>query len=418
MSFYKRLFRYGLSKVEYGSLSIRESFPGGQDFEIRGKSAGYEAGLEVKDPYFYKHCVLYGEIGFGEAYVAGTWESQDLNITLRWFAQNARQMPGFSGAGVASWFMNTLGIVNRIRHKLRPNTRSISRKNIAEHYDLGNPFYELMLGKSMAYSCAVYARPGEPLDQAQQRKFEVLCRKLQLSKNDHLLEIGTGWGGFALYAAKKYGCRITTVTISEQQYLYAKDKISRAGLAGRVEVLLKDYRSLAGTYDKIVSIEMAEAIGFKYFDTYFKKCASLLKPEGLMVLQYITFPESRYEAYLKNTDFTQIYIFPGSCLMSNFEVMKSVHRTGDLVLLDLESIGQHYATTLRQWRANVERGLKKIRAMGYSETFLRKWIYYLSFCEAGFAERAISDVHVVFGRANTKKYGDYNEGAKTYLDVL
>lgn len=418
VKFYKRLFRYGLRGIEYGALRVRESFAGGEDYSIQGKSPGYSAEIEIKDAAFYKHCVLFGEIGFGEAYVESAWDSRDLNVTLRWFAENARFLPGFSGAGAAGWFMNLLGFVNRIRHFVRPNTERISRRNIAEHYDIGNPFYELMLGRSMAYSAAVFARADESLDKAQERKFEILCRKLQLCESDHLLEIGTGWGGFAAYAARTYGCRITTVTISEQQYNYAKEKFAREKLSDRVEVRLADYRTLAGTYDKIVSIEMAEALGFRYFDTFFRKCAALLKRDGLFVLQYITYPETRYRQYLKNTDFTQIYIFPGSCLLSNLEVMKSVHRTGDLVLLDVETIGQHYATTLRQWRHNVARHRDKIGRMGYSESFLRKWVYYLAFCEAGFAERAINDVQVVFGRAHTKKQGDYHDRETIYSDAL
>lgn len=418
MRFYRKLFRYGLARVEYGTLRIRETYAGGEDYTLAGEQPGYEAELEVKDPYFYKHCVLFGEIGFGEAYVAGNWESKDLNLALRWFAQNAQRMPGFSGTNATTWVLNLLGFVNRIKHYLRPNTLKISRKNITAHYDIGNPLYELMLGKTMAYSCAVFRNARESLDAAQERKFEALCRKLQLSKTDHLLEIGSGWGGFAIYAARKYGCRITTVTISEQQYIYAKEKIRKAKLEKLIDLRLADYRTLEGQYDKIVSIEMAEAIGFRYFDTYFGQCAKLLKKGGLMVLQYITFPESRFEQYLKNTDFTQIYIFPGSCLLSNHEVLKSLHRTSDLLLLDLETIGQHYATTLRKWRQNVEANRNKILKMGYDGQFWRKWIYYLTFCEAGFAERAINDVQVVFGRANTKSYGDFNGQSESYLDRL
>ena len=417
MSFYRRLFRYGLSKIEFGSLKVNEDFQGGETYTLSGTKPGYQAEIRVSDAWFYRHCVLYGEIGFGEAYVDNTWDSPDLNIALRWFAQNARFLPGFSGSGAAQWFMNVLGFTNRIRHFLRPNTQRISRRNIAEHYDIGNPLYELMLGRTMAYSCGVFANPKESLDKAQERKFALICEKLQLSKKDHLLEIGTGWGGFAVYAAKNFGCKITTVTISEQQYNYAKLKIHAEKLGHLIDLQLKDYRLLDGKFDKIVSIEMAEAIGFRFFDTFFETCAHLLSEDGLMLLQYITFPESRFEQYLRNTDFTQIYIFPGSCLLSNLEVMKSIHRTSDLLLTDLETIGQHYATTLRLWRHNVEKNREKIRSE-YSETFLRKWIYYLCFCEAGFAERAINDVQVVFSRANTRRYGDYRDSHAVYLDKI
>lgn len=418
MKLYKKLFRYGLSKVEHGKLKVREAFEGGEGYVLGGVNPGYDAEIVIKDPYFYKHCVLYGEIGFGEAYVAGSWDTPDLNIALRWFAHNAERLPGFSGSSAATWFLNVLGFANRIKHYLRPNTLKISRKNIAEHYDIGNPLYELMLEKTMAYSCGIFRNERESLDVAQERKFETLCRKLQLKKTDHLLEIGSGWGGFAIYAAKHYGCRVTTITISEQQFVYAKEKIKKAKLERLIDLRLEDYRNLEGTYDKIVSIEMAEAIGFNYFDTYFGKLGKLLKPDGLIALQYITFPESRFEQYLKNTDFSQIYIFPGSCLLSNLEVMKSLHRTSDLLLLDLESMGQHYATTLRKWRLNIEKNRAQVLKLGYDEKFLRKWIYYLAFCEAGFAERAINDVQVILGRANKTSYGDYNGQTEPYYDTL
>jgi cyclopropane-fatty-acyl-phospholipid synthase len=417
VKFYKKLFRFGLSKIQVGALEIEEAFTGGEIYTIQGNLPGARARLTVIDPNFYKHCVLYGEIGFGEAYVAGSWISPDVTQTLRWFVQNAKNMPGFTGSGASKFALNILGFVNRVRHFLRPNTPRISRKNISEHYDLGNDLYELMLEKSMAYSCGIFKSPKESLSVAQERKFDLLCKKLQLNKNDHVLEIGSGWGGFAIYAARKYGCKITTVTISQQQYDYAKNKIRQAKLEGKIDLQLKDYRDLGGKYDKIVSIEMVEAIGFRYFDTFFAKCAELLKTDGLMVLQYITFPEDRFEQYLRNTDFTQIYIFPGSCLLSNHEVLKSIHRTSDLLLVDLETIGQHYVTTLRLWRKNIERNIKKIRAMNYSEEFLRKWIYYLAFCEVGFSERAINDVQVVFARGNQRTYGDYHEGRGPYLDA-
>jgi len=415
---YKNLFRHGLANIEFGTLTVIEKFPAGENYALKGAKPGYQAELHIYHTDFYRHAVLYGEIGFGEAYVAGAWDTPDLNRTLRWFARNAMQLPGFSGARATAWFMNVLGFVNRVRHFLRPNTQRISRRNIAEHYDIGNIFYELMLGPTMAYSCGIYKSPRDSLDTAQERKFALLCRKLQLTQDDQLLEIGSGWGGFAIYAAKNFGCRVTTVTISEQQYLYAQQKIHAAKLENRIDLKLADYRTLTGRYDKIVSIEMIEAIGFRYFDTYFRKCGELLKRDGLMVLQYITYPEARFEQYLRNTDFAQIYIFPGSCLISNLEVMKSAHRTGDLLLLDVETIGQHYATTLRQWRENIEKNRKKILGLDYSENFLRKWNYYLAFCEAGFAERAINDVQIIFSRANSQKYGDFHETHEPYLDQL
>jgi len=399
-------------------LRIEEKFSGGLAYEIRGQVPGYSAIIEVTEKDFYRHCVFFGEIGFGEAYVAAWWQTPDLNLVLRWFAENARQMPGFSGAGVTSWFMNLLGFVNRIRHHLRPNTERISRRNISEHYDIGNDLYELMLGKTMAYSCGIFRTGRESLDQAQENKFALLAAKLQLKKSDHLLEIGSGWGGFAIYAARKFGCKIKTVTISEEQYEYATQTIRAASLEHLIDISLTDYRKLTGKYDKIVSIEMAEAIGFKYFDTFFGQCATLLKADGLAVLQYITYPESIFEKYLRNTDFSQVYIFPGSCLLSNLEVMKSLHRTGDLLLQDLETIGQHYATTLRLWRKNIEKSQPLLAKAGYSDEFLRKWRYYLTFCEAGFAERAINDVQIVLARANTKKYGDFHEKEKFYTDKL
>ncbi|HRP68057.1 MAG TPA: cyclopropane-fatty-acyl-phospholipid synthase family protein [Turneriella sp.] len=408
----------GLSKISYGQLKVVELFPNGENYVLKGTQPGYTAELHVVNPEFYRNTILYGEVGFGEAFVADNWRSPNLNVTLRWFAQNAQHLPGFSGSSVSKYAMNSLGFIYRIKHFIRPNTLRVSRKNISEHYDLGNSFYELMLGKTMAYSSGIYYNANNSLDDAQENKFEVLCKKLQLNSEDNLLEIGSGWGGFAIYAAKKYKCRITTVTISKQQFDYVSAKIIAEKLESLIEVRFADYRTLKGSYSKIVSIEMLEAVGIENLDTFFGVCNRLLQKDGLIALQYITYPEAKYEQYLKNNDFIQIHIFPGSCLLSNLEVLKSVHRTGDLMLVDLESIGQHYATTLRQWRLNIEKEESQILKMGYSDEFLRKWIYYLTYCEAGFAQRAISDVQIVFSRANSTKSADFHEPKLIYRDNL
>ncbi len=275
--------------------------------------------------------------------------------------------------------------------------------SVAAHYDLGNALFELLLDPSMMYSCAVFERPDMTLEQASLCKLERICGKLQINERDHVLEIGTGWGGFAIHAARKYGCRITTATISGAQYELAVSRVMQAGLADKIEVLLCDYRDLESRYDKLVSIEMIEAVGHQFYDTYFAKCASLLKPEGMMLLQAITIADQRYEAAKKSVDFIQRHIFPGSSIPSLTAMLASITRASDLRLFDLEDIGPDYARTLAEWRRNFFRNLSRIKALGYPEAFIRMWEFYLCYCEGGFDERALGDVQMLLVKPGNRR---------------
>jgi cyclopropane-fatty-acyl-phospholipid synthase len=283
----------------------------------------------------------------------------------------------------------------RVLHWLRRNNKRGSERNIAAHYDLGNELYELMLDKTMAYSCGIFADAQGSLEQASRAKFDAVCRKLALGPNDHLLEIGTGWGGFALHAAQNYGCRVTTTTISNQQYEYARERVERAGLGARVTLLLEDYRDLKGRYDKLASIEMIEAVGARYLQTFFGRCSALLAPHGAMLLQAITIRDQLYQYALHSVDYIQRYIFPGSFIPSVTALLEAICRGSDLKLFHLEDIGPHYARTLALWRRNFFAHLEQVRRLGYPDSFVRMWEFYLCYCEGGFAERQLGDVQML-----------------------
>jgi cyclopropane-fatty-acyl-phospholipid synthase len=287
-------------------------------------------------------------------------------------------------------------LLNRIQHRKRKNTLAGSRRNIAAHYDLGNPFYRLFLDEDLAYSCAYFGSPEDSLDRAQIRKFDLICRKLQLGPHEHLLEIGTGWGGFAAYAASAYGCRITTTTISQAQHEYSRERFAQMGEAARgIELLNEDYRHLRGQYDRIVSIEMFEAVGLEHYDDFFGACDRLLRPGGAMLLQAIAMNERRFPSYHRGSDWIQKCIFPGAELASLSEVLRSLGRVTRMGLHHLEDIGLHYVATLREWRRRFLNRLGEARELGYSDRFLRMWDYYLAYCEAGFRERYIGDVQLL-----------------------
>ncbi|HSW51639.1 MAG TPA: cyclopropane-fatty-acyl-phospholipid synthase family protein, partial [Sulfuricaulis sp.] len=290
----------------------------------------------------------------------------------------------------------------KLFHWMNRNSRTGSRRNIAAHYDLGNEFFRLMLDETLMYSSAVFERPDMTLAEAQRARLDRICRKLALGPRDHVLEIGTGWGGFALHAATHYGCRVTTTTISREQYALAQERIAQAGLSDRVTVLLEDYRDLRGEYDKLVSIEMIEAVGHEYYETFFARCSALLKPDGLMLLQAITIADQRYEAARKSVDFIQRYIFPGSCIPSVSVMAQAVARATDMKLLHLEDIGPHYATTLRHWRERLYANADAVRQLDLSEEFLRMWEFYLCYCEGGFAERALGDVQLLLAKPQNR----------------
>lgn len=354
--------------------------------------------VAIASPNFYSEIVFGGSIGSGSTYMNGTWSCDNLGELLRVFIRNRNALEKLdSGAALFARPMR------KIMHQLNKNTRIGSRKNISAHYDIGNDFYKLWLDPTMMYSSAYFESDEVGLDQAAVAKLDRICRKLDLQPGESLLEIGTGWGGFAMHAAKNYGCQVTTTTISQQQFEHAKAAVAEAGLESKVTLLLKDYRDLEGCYDKIVSIEMIEAVGYQYHDTYFEKCCSLLKPDGQMLLQAITIADQRYDAYKSSVDFINRYIFPGGCLMSVTDMTRVMTKNTDLRAIHLEDIGPHYATTLRHWQNRFFAHLNDVRAQGYSESFIRMWEFYLCYCEAAFRERVIGDVQLLLMRPEARR---------------
>ncbi len=363
------------------------------------------AHIRVRREAFFKKCVLAGDIGFAESFIDGDWETPNIAAVVAWFILNLDHAPTLSGSArsrASSWTLNLLRFANRLGHVLRPNTRETARRNIREHYDLSNDFFALFLDPSLMYSAAMWpARaPDLSLAEAQREKNESLCRKLRLAPGDHVLEIGTGWGGWSLHAAQTHGCRVTTATISRQQFDLARRRIAAAGLAGRIEVVLRDYRDLTGRYDKIVSIEMMEAVGHRYLPGFCASIDRLLKPDGLFAAQFITCPDSRYDELRRGVDFIQKHIFPGSLLLSLNRVNHLLARAGGFVVQGVEDFGHDYARTLRLWHDSFRARLDEVRALGFDDRFIRKWTYYLCYCEAAFAMRNISVVQTVHSRPN------------------
>ncbi|MDB6175842.1 MAG: class SAM-dependent methyltransferase [Chthoniobacteraceae bacterium] len=397
---YQTLVLRAFARMNLGYLQLE--LPGGRTLEFGTQGAGTSACIAVRDPVFFQKCVLFGDIGFGESYVDGDWETDSIEQVIAWAILNVENSPGMSGSRTRAFLFNSLKIVNRVGHWLRPNSVDISRRNISEHYDLGNEFYRLWLDATMTYSSAYYTDPAQSLESAQIAKYDVLCRKLHLQSTDHLLEIGTGWGGFSLHAARHFGCRITTVTISEEQFRFARELIEKEGLSGKIDVQLKDYRHITGLYDKVASIEMMEALGDRYLETYFSKINELLRPGGLAGFQYITVPDSRHAELRRGVDWIQKHIFPGSLLLSVGRVNEAINRTSDLYLHHLEDLGASYARTLHTWWETFNTRLEEVRALGFDARFLRKWNYYLQYCEAAFASRNISVVQAIYTRPNNR----------------
>ncbi|EIY6182843.1 class I SAM-dependent methyltransferase, partial [Vibrio parahaemolyticus] len=351
------------------------------------------ATIEVKHPGFYSRILQGGSIAAGEAYMDGWWDSPDLTALMKLMALNIRALDKLEEQG--SWLTKLL---YKFSHWTNRNSEENSRKNIHAHYDLGNDLYEAFLDTNMLYSSALYHTTDDSLEQAQINKMERLCQQLDLQSTDHVIEIGTGWGAMAIYMAEQYGCRVTTTTISEEQHEYARQQIVQRGLADRITLLKEDYRNLTGTYDKLVSIEMIEAVGKQFLASYIKKCESLLKPSGLMAIQAITIADQRYDYYSNNVDFIQKYIFPGGFLPSVTSLTQATTKHSDLVVRDLFDIGLDYAKTLNEWHRRFNRAEDAVRGFGYDERFVRMWRYYLSYCEGGFLARTISAVHMTFQR--------------------
>ena len=350
--------------------------------------------LHIDGEEFFADTVFGGSIGAAEAYMAGFWRCSNLVDLVRLLLRNRHVLDGMDG-GRFAWASQNL---RRLIHAFHRNTRQGSRRNITAHYDLGNDFFKLFLDETMMYSCAYFERPEASLHEASVAKLDRICRMLKLSPDDHVIEIGSGWGGFALHAAARYGCRVTTTTISRQQFDLAQERIHAAGLQDRITLLLHDYRDLGGTYDRLVSIEMVEAVGHQYYDAYFAQCARLLKPDGLGLIQAITITDQQFNQARDEVDFIKRYIFPGSCIPAITPLLESATRASDLKLIYLEDIGPHYAVTLRLWRQAFMSQLEAVRQQGHSEAFIKMWEFYLAYCEGGYLERAIGDVHLLFAK--------------------
>lgn len=354
--------------------------------------------VHVHDPRFYSDLAFGGSVGAGEGYMYGRWTTSQLVELVRMLVLNMDVLDSLEGG-----YARLTAPLRKGLHAIRRNTRTGSRKNIAAHYDLGNEFFRLFLDETLMYSSATFTRPDMSLHEAQVARLDGICRKLDLQPGEHIVEIGAGWGGFALHAAQRYGCKVTTTTISQEQYRLARERVSQAGLDGQIEVLFSDYRDLTGSYDKLVSIEMIEAIGHQYFDTYFAQCSRLLKPHGAMLLQAITIADQRYESAKRSVDFIQRYIFPGSCLPSVGVMSASIARATDMRVFDLEEIGPHYARTLHEWRRNMFANLPAVRTLGYDDAFIRMWEFYFCYCEGGFEERVIGDVQMLLVKPGNRR---------------
>jgi cyclopropane-fatty-acyl-phospholipid synthase len=398
----RKLLLARLRELTHGELRVVEV--DGTEHLFGRRRAGFDVGctLYVNHPQMFADAAFGGTVGAAEAYIRGLWRCDDLTSLVRIFVASRQQLQRLD----AGWAMVSRPLL-KLFHWANRNSRSGSARNIAAHYDLGNELYQLMLDDTMAYSCAIFSRADATLEQGSTAKFDAACRKLDLKPDDHVLEIGTGWGGFAIHAVQRYGCRVTTTTISRQQHDFARRRIAELGLSDRVTVLLKDYRDLsgelAGRFDKLVSIEMVEAVGARFLDDYFQHCARLLKPEGAMLLQAITLQDQHYAAALKSVDFIQRYVFPGSFIPSIQALSASLTRASDFKIFHLEDIGPHYARTLRLWRERFLRSVGRVRELGYSESFVRLWEYYLCYCEGGFLERQLGTVQMLLTRPGCRR---------------
>ena len=390
-NFCRRIVLSVLKKISQGQL--RMTLPDGRRLVLGTEVSEPKAALDVRDYHFFPRLVFQGDIGFGEAYMYGEWDSPDLVDLFTVLIQNR------SAISDGNWLTALpLLIKERLAHIARENSILGSRKNISQHYDLGNDFYGLFLDESMTYSCALFRSPDEPLETAQQRKYHRIIEKAGIGPGHHVLEIGCGWGGFALEAVRRTGCRVTGITISPAQHDLAVKRVRQAGLADRIDIQLKDYRYLEGTFDRIVSIEMLEAVGEKYMPGFFQACDRLLKQGGRAVIQTITIPDQRYPVYRRQRDWIQKHIFPGGHLPSLTLISNILTRKTGFFIDHLDNIGPHYATTLNHWRRRFTENEARVRALGFDTVFIRKWIYYLAVCEAGFANRALGDLQLVLVR--------------------
>ena len=396
----KAIFQ-ALKRVQFGGITVIEDYAqqtqaysfGSQAINSKSSSAigrhSLHVTLTIHDISVYRQLLFGGSIALADSYINGEWDTDDLTGLIRLAARNIAVLNKLENrfAGISKAF-------EKANHQLRSNDQSGSKSNILAHYDLGNDMYQRFLDETMMYSSAVYKNPEATLSEAQQHKLALICQRLQLTADDQVIEIGTGWGGFAIYAASHYGCHVTTTTISDAQFDEAQARIDAAGLSDKITLLKEDYRNLSGQYDKLVSIEMIEAVGYEYLPTFFAKCNDLLKPTGLMVLQAITFNDQNYQDYIDSVDFIQTHIFPGGCLLSNQELNNQFTQQTDMVIKQLHDYGFDYAHTLRDWRIAFMSQREEIKALGYDEAFIRLWEFYFCYCEGGFLERTIGVVQL------------------------
>ena len=387
----RRMLFETIRHLAMGELVIQE---GNRTFRFGTATEEFplKARIRIHNSSFYRQTLFGGSLGAGEAYMNGTWTADDLSAVIRLFVRNTDLL---NRKLDSNWARFTAPL-HKVVHALRRNTVNGSKKNIVAHYDLSNEFFETFLDETMAYSCGVFEAKDSTLTDASVAKFERFCRKLKLCPGDRVIEVGGGWGGFAIHAAGHYGCRVTTTTISDEQYAYACRRVKREGLEDRIEVIQRDYRHLEGRYDKLVSIEMIEAVGHHYFDRFFRCCQNLLKPGGLMGIQAITVPDNEFHRHIRSVDFIRKYIFPGGCIPSMAAMKQSVLRTTDFRLIHVEDITPHYARTLRIWRERFFANLDRVRQMGFPDSFIRMWDFYFSSCEGSFVEGYNRDVQLVF----------------------
>lgn len=401
-SFYERLVIDMLSKMDKGRLDV--TLPNGRCVSLGSGEGNIRAEMSINDNDFFRRCVLYGDVGFGESYSEGIWNTPSITNVVKWFLVNIDSAPNLSGSDAKTAVLGALRMFNKIYHARRSNTVSKAKKNISEHYDLSNEFFSLWLDSTMTYSSAYFKDAAMSLEEAQKEKYDRLSKIMRLKPEHHVLEIGSGWGANAIHMASNYGCKVTSITISEEQQKLATERVKAAGLSDRVQIILEDYRIIKGKYDRIVSIEMLEAVGAQFYDNYFRQVHRLLKQDGLVALQVITCPDSRFEELRRGVDWIQKHIFPGSLLPSIGAMNKAINNTGDLTLIDLKDLGQHYARTLAIWRENFNRAKEEIEKIGFDDSFQRKWNYYLSYCEAAFAMRNINVMQLLYSRPNNLNY--------------
>ena len=399
VSFLSSIYKKGLMKkfneLSFGYIILID---GKEKFIFGDKQSERKVTVTVLSQEFYVFMGSGGVLGASEAYTAGFWKSDDLVLLVQIILKNKMILKSID-SGISKVFLN---FINSFIHNRRQNTLNGSKKNILAHYDLSNDFYKLWLDPTMTYSAAIFEKGSTTLEEASIEKLDRICRKLQLSKSDKVIEIGTGWGSFAIHAAKKYGCHVTTTTISDAQFQYASKRIREEGLESNITILNKDYRDLKGEYDKLVSIEMIEAVGYEFIPNFFKTASSLLKSDGLMALQGITYNDQGFDKYKNSVDLIKRYIFPGSCLISINHITEVIKNKTDLTIVNFEDITSHYAETLKRWRVNFLNSIDQVKKMGFSESFINMWEFYFVYCEAGFAERHIGDVQIVFAKSNAR----------------